>query len=193
MEWESVFRIIHLVTVVLMAAPFYALMVVGERALFSRNMIYQVDKYMEAVITKQAVRCYVFQVTVLGSGLTMALIIWPFSDIIGNWVLVVKASLLTLLIILLSIIHFGLQPRINRLLGQVSGDPIPPEIASQIRAVRVKRKRLAATCLFLVLAAVILALQVVSRFNLWVNVVFFVLAALFSWRVYKVPVRFGWV
>lgn len=192
MEWEGVFRIIHLVTVVLMAAPFYALMVVGERALFSKTMIYQVDKYMEAVIAKQAVRCYVFQATVLGSGLAMALIIWPFSDVIGNWVLVVKASLLTLLIILLSIIHFGIQPRINNLLGQVSGDPVPQEIASQIRSLRVRRKRLAATCIFLVLATVILALQVVSRFNLWINVVFFVLAALFSWRAYKVPVRFGW-
>lgn len=192
MEWQGVVRIIHVITVVLMAAPFYALMVVGERALFSRTMIYQVDKYMEAMIAKQAVRCYVFQVTVLASGLALALITWPFSVVIGNWVLLVKIALLAVLIILLSFIHFGIQPRINGLLGQVSADPIPTELAGQIRSLRIRRKRLAGTCLFLVLATVILALQVVARFNLWVNLVFFVLAALFSWRAYKVPNRFGW-
>jgi hypothetical protein len=111
----------------------------------------------------------------------------------AEWVLAAKTFLLLALMELLSYVHFGLQPRIERLLGQVQGDPVPEELASAIRPLRVRRKRLAGVCLFLVVTTVILGLQVFETFHPFLTAGLIVLAALFAWRVYKSPVRFGWI
>ena len=92
-----------------------------------------------------------------------------------------------------TIVHLGIQPEIENLLGQVQSDPVPEKIASGIRPLRILRKRLAAICLFLVVTTVILGLQVLDTFHPFLTVGLIVLAALFAWRVYKSPVRFGWI
>ncbi|MBI4465531.1 MAG: hypothetical protein HY647_12570 [Acidobacteria bacterium] len=56
-----------------------------------------------------------------------------------------------------------------------------------------RRKKLAAFCLFFVITLVLLGLQVYSRFDPLVTGLLLLLAALFSWRVYKTPVSYGWV
>jgi len=58
---------------------------------------------------------------------------------------------------------------------------------------RITRKRLAAFCLFIVITTVLLGLQVIAQFGLSLNALLIVLAALFSWRVYSTPIRFGWL
>ena len=110
-----------------------------------------------------------------------------------EWVLAAKTILLLGLMGLLSYVHFGIQPGIEKLLGQVESDPVPEEIASGIRPLRVRRKRLAGICLFLVVTTVILGLQVFDTFHPFLTGGLIVLAALFAWRVYKSPVRFGWI
>jgi len=55
------------------------------------------------------------------------------------------------------------------------------------------RKRLAAFCLFIVIIVVLFGLQVSGWFGLPTNAFLFTLAALFSYRVYRTPVKFGWL
>jgi len=188
MTFYGILKFIHILTVVFMAAPLYSLIIVNERALFSSQMIYAVDRYMETIIAKNALRCFVFQATALVSGLVL---MWRIG--LGwNTVLVTKLLLLIVLMLLLSVVHFRIQPRIERLLGQVTSDPVPQEIASQIKPLRVFRKRLAATCLFFVITTVLLGLQVFSQFPLLANLLILALAGLFSTRAFTKPLRLGW-
>lgn len=190
----NLLKLIHILGVVFMSAPLYSLVIVNERALFSPMMVYSVDRYMENLIKKQAARCYVFQLTVLISGFWLVYLgSGGFSPVLIDLVLATKTIILLVLIGLLSYIHISIQPRIEALLAKVSGDPIPVEIAAGIKPLRMKRKKLASFCLFLVLSAIILGLQVFTHFNLVINAVLFLLAAIFAWRAYKVPVPFGWV
>ncbi|MBI4642039.1 MAG: hypothetical protein HY731_15215 [Candidatus Tectomicrobia bacterium] len=117
----------------------------------------------------------------------------PLQALLTNWVLLVKLLLLFTLMGLLSWVHFGIQPKIDRLLSQVEGETIPQEIAGQITPLRGRRKRLAAICLFIVIVTILLGIQVFSRFAPLVTVGLILLAALFAWRVYRTPIPYGWV
>ena len=54
--FDAFLKFSHILTVVFMAAPLYSLVIVNERALYSQQMVYQVDRYMETLIGKNAVR-----------------------------------------------------------------------------------------------------------------------------------------
>lgn len=180
--------------VVFMSAPLYSLIISNERAMLSASMIYSVDRYMENLIKRSAMRCYVFQITVLLTGIALVLLSGHgLALIFTNWILGAKTIILLLLIALLSYVHLCIQPGIERELDKVKGDPIPDDSAKTIRALRVRRKRLAATCLFLVLGAIVLGLQIYSRYALWLTALLLALTAAFSWRVYKSPIKFGWI
>ncbi|MFQ6110481.1 MAG: hypothetical protein ACE5LX_00475, partial [Nitrospinota bacterium] len=190
----DIVKFIHILGMVFMAAPLYSLIVVNERARFSGSMIYKVDRYMENVIKGQSLRCYVFQLTVLATGVLLVYLIGlGLSSILFNWVLAAKTILLLLLMALLSVVHFSIQPNIENLLDQVEEDPIPQNIAARISTLRLKRKKLASFCLLILITIVILGLQVFSRFTPILTVSLVILAAIFSWRVYKSPIRFGWI
>jgi len=153
-----------------------------------------VDRYFENLIRGNAIRCYVFQLTALATGILLIPIggeAW--QALFTNWVLLVKFLLLLVLTALLSWVNFGIQPQIDGLLKQVQAETIPAEIASQIAPIRGLRKRLAATCLFLVIVTVLLGLQVSVRFDPAVTVGLILLAAVFAWRVYRTPIPYGWV
>lgn len=94
---------------------------------------------------------------------------------------------------LLSVVAFSLQPRIDGLLAQVTGDAIPQETAAQIGPIRLRRKRLAATCLFLIISTVLLGLQVSAPFGAALNALLLLLASVFAWRVYRTPIPYGWL
>ena len=95
---------------------------------------------------------------------------------------------------LLSYVHLGLQPRIDRLLADVQPDQAAPEgLAARLKPLRARRKRLATLCLFLVIVTIILGLQVYARFSASLNAALIVLAGLFAWRASRTLVRFGWV
>ena len=114
-------------------------------------------------------------------------------SLVTNWVLLAKLILLLVLTGLLSVVTFSLQPRIDGLLAQAQEEAIPHEIGAQIGPLRLKRKRLATLCLFLVITAVLLGLQVFSPFPLPLTGLLILLAALFAWRVYRTPIPYGWV
>ena len=187
--------VVHLLSTLLMAAPFYMLVIVNERARFGAPLGYFTDRYMENIIRNNAVRCFIFQGTMAASGLALI-----FASGLG-WgalltlpSLVIKWVALIILVSLLSYIHFSLQPRIEALMVQVKPDsPVPPDLAPKIGAMRRKRKKLSGICLFLVLTALIMGIQVTFRYNLYLAIALTIVAGVYAWRVYRKPVPLGWV
>ena len=175
-------KALHMVAVVFMAAPLYNLIVVNERVQFGKAPL-EVDQYFEAIIRGNSTRCYIFQLTVLATGVLLATLNGSAMSVITNGVLFIKLLLLLTLMGLLSVVHFSLQPQIDRLLAQATGNTIPQPLAAQIAPLRLRRKRLASVCLFLVMTTVVLGLQVYSRFATRTTVVLLALAAVFTWRV----------
>lgn len=189
----QILKTLHVVGVVFMSAPLYSLIISNERALLGASMVYSVDRYMENLIKRSAIRCYVFQITVFATGMGLLLSRDGLAPIFTNFVLGAKTVILLTLIGLLSFVHFRIQPGIERELGKVRGDPIPEDSAKIIRRLRMRRKRMAAICLFLVLWTIILGLEIYTRYEPWLNAFLLALVAAFSWRVYKSPIKFGWI
>lgn len=195
LEWKGFLLVVHLLSTLLMAAPFYMLIFVNERALFGAPLGYYTDRYMENMIRHNAVRCFVFQGTMAVSGLALVFVSgYGWGALLTLPALVAKWVALAVLVTLLSYIHFSLQPRIEALLNEVKPDsPVPEGLAPKIAALRRRRKKLSGVCLFLVLTALIAGIQVTFKYSVALAIVLIVLAALYAWRVYRKPVRLGWI
>src|SRR3970040_993230 len=186
-------KFIHVLSVVFMAIPLYNLIVVNERVRFGKAHL-QVDQYFENIIRGNSIRCYIFQLTALVTGVLLVVLGGSVLSLFTNWVLLAKLHLLLALMGLLSVVTFSIQPRIDRLLAQARGEEaIPQPVAAQIAPLRLQRKRLASVCLFLVISTVLLGLQVFTPFGAPLTILLMCLAALFAWRVYKTPIHYGWL
>jgi uncharacterized protein YacL len=186
-------KFLHILTVVFMAAPLYNLIVVNERLRFGKAP-YAVDRYFENLIKSSAARCFVFQTTAFVTGiLLIPLSGQPLSALFTNKILLAKLVLLLVLSLLLSYVHFHIQPRIEAVLAQVQGEEIPSALAEQLLPWRSRRKKLAGFCLFFVITLVLLGLQVFVRFHPLLTGLLILLAGAFSWRVYKSNIPYGWV
>jgi hypothetical protein len=99
----------HVMGFVFMSTPLFNLIVVNERALLGPSFDYYADRYMENIIRHGAVRCYVFQCTVLISGMLL-LILGPlgFEALWTSWVALVKTLILFTMMGLLSYVHYFL-------------------------------------------------------------------------------------
>lgn len=194
-EWRGFLLVVHILSTMMMAAPFYMLVVVNERARFGAPLGYFTDRYMENIIRNNAVRCFIFQGTMAASGLGLIFVSgFGWDSLLSYPPLVVKWAALLILVGLLSIVHFYLQPRIEALMNQVKPNSLVPEgIAPQIARLRIRRKRLSGICLFFVLTALVMGLRVTFSFNVYLAVALIIAAALFAWRVYRRPVRLGWI
>ncbi len=190
-EVQVVVLLLHLVAMLFMAAPLYALLAVGERGRFTVPPNYNTDRYLENILKSQPIRCYAYLVVILVTGI---LLTWAKGWIWTDWALIAKLVAFTALVWLLSYVHFTIQPHIESILeGWKPGEEISPEKKPTFLAWRGRRKRLAGICLFLVLTSLIMGLRVSFSYMPWqVVAVFMVAAALFAWRVYRTPVRLGW-
>ena len=191
----NVLKFLHVMGFVFMSTPLFNLIVVNERALLGPSFNYYADRYMENIIRRGATRCYVFQFTVLISGVLL-LIFSPLGveALWTSWVVLVKTLILFTLMGLLSYVHFRLQPKIESFMTQIGPkDTVPDGFAAQLKPHRVKRKRLATFCLFLVITAIILGLQVFDIFNPVLTIILIGMAALFTWNASKTLIRFGWI
>ncbi len=124
----------------------------------------------------------------------LLLILGPlgFEALWTSWVVLVKTLILFTMMGLLSYVHFNLQPRIDSLVSQIGPeDAIPDGFAAQLKPYRVKRKRLATFCLFLVITAIILGLQVYAAFNSILTIVLVGMGALFALKANRTPIRYG--
>jgi len=191
----NVLKFLHVMGFVFMSTPLFNLIVVNERALLGSSFNYYADRYMENIIRRGATRCYVFQFTVLISGVLL-LIFSPLGveALWTSWVVLVKTLILFIMMGLLSYVHFRLQPKIESFMTQIGPkDTVPDSFAAQLKPYRVKRKRLATFCLFLVITAIILGLQVFDIFNPVLTIILIGMAALFTWNASKTLIRFGWI
>ncbi len=186
-------KVVHIINAMLMVWPFYALVAVNQRARLGPPLGDRADTYMENIIKNRSIPCFVFQATALVTGAALILLRGlGLGAMITDPVLVVKFLLLLLIAALLSYVHFSLQPRIDALFAQ-SANPVPADIAPRINALRLRRKRIASICLFVVLTVVMLGAQVWERFALWLTVLLVIAIALFTWRAYKSVTPYGWV
>lgn len=191
----NVLIFLHVMGFVFMSTPLFNLIVVNERALLGSTFNYYADRYLENIIRHGAIRCYVFQWTVLVSGLLM-LIFGPrgIEALWTSWIVLSKTLILFTMMGLLSYVHFSLQPKIESFMSKVGAeDVVPDEFAAQMKPYRVLRKRLATFCMFLVIAAIILGLQVYDTFNPILTISLIGLGGFFSWRAKRTLLRFGWI
>ena len=153
------------------------------------------DNYMENIIRHGATRCYIFQLSVLISGILLLIFgNWGIEALWTNYILLAKTVLLIILMSLLSYVHLSLQPKIDSFFKDITPETkVPDSFLASIKPYRVLRKRLATFCLFLVLTTIILGMQVYGPFSLVLNTILIGLAGLFSWRVNKTLILFGWV
>jgi hypothetical protein len=189
----SILKVIHIITAILMAWPAYALVAVNQRARLGPPLGDRADTYMENIIKNRVVPCFVFQVTVGVTGLALVLLRGAgLGVLITLPVLGLKFLLLAVVMGLLGFVHFRLQPQIDALFAQASS-PVPADVAPRIGALRLRRKRLASICMFVVLMASMLGVQVWAPFPLWLSALLVGAIAVFTWRVYSSVTPYGWV
>ena len=185
----------HVMGFVFMSVPLFILIVVNERALLGIPFNYYADRYMENIIKNGAYRCYIFQSTVLVTGVLL-LVLGPLGieALWMNWIILIKTILLFSLMGMLSYVHFKLQPKIESYLSDLNAETeIPDNLVGQLKPYRIRRKRMATFCLFLVITAIILGLQVYDTFSPFLTISLIVLSGLFSLKVNKTLIRFGWM
>ncbi|MBI3092125.1 MAG: hypothetical protein HYY96_15805 [Candidatus Tectomicrobia bacterium] len=190
----QVVLIFHIVNVVLMAAPYYNLVVVSERSKFGPAHV-QVDRYFEQIVRGILFRCYFIQWSVLLLGLLLVGLHnnWSFQSLLTQWQLLIKEAAWVAIMVVHNLVYFGIQPRIEALLRGLQGESIPPEITSRVTTLRIRRKQGAAACFFFVLVAVIMGVQISRPLGPGTTVALTLLALLFAWRAYRSGVQYGWV
>lgn len=186
-------KVVHIINAILLAWPFYALVAVNQRARLGPPLGDRADTCMENTIKNRTVPCFVFQATALVTGVALLLLRGEgLEALITNPVLALKFLLLLFIAALLSYVHINLQPQIDALFAQ-AGSPVPSDVAPRINALRLRRKRIASICLFVILTVAMLGVQVWTTFTLWLTALLVIAIALFTWRAYKSVTPYGWV
>jgi hypothetical protein len=186
----AILRLLHVIVAVFMAAPLYLLIVSNERGRLGPPLDSRVERYMENIIKGQPRRCYVYLAALLLTGL--ALRDFNFGLILRNTVLLIKTGLLIVLLALITYVHTQIQPRLEQLLLKISeGGETKEDVAKEIGALRIKRKKIGSICLFIVVTSVTLGVSLVTMMSTQLILGIVVLAAIFSWRVYNSLIPFG--
>jgi len=189
----AVLKVTHITTAILMAWPFYALVVVNQRVRLGPPLGDRVDTYMENIIKNRTIPCFVFQLTALVTG------IWLVLDMGAGWSLLIENPRLAFKLVglvgiggLLGYVHANLQPRIDGLFAQGGEGPISAELGADISTLRTQRKRMASVCLFVVLTEAMLGVQVWMPFSWWLNLVLVAAIAALTMRAYRTETPYGW-
>ena len=189
----SFLRVVHIITAILMSWPFYALVAVNQRVKLGPPLGDRVDTYVENIIKNRTIPCFVFQGTVLISGLMLMYLRGQnLSLLVTNLAIGLKFILLFLMAGLLTYVHISLQPRIDTLFAE-AGTPIETDRASLIGALRGRRKRMASICMFAAFTSAMLGMQVWMPFPLWLTALLVIAIGLFTWRAYSSETPYGWV
>ena len=192
-ELISVLRVVHIISAILMAWPFYALVAVNQRVKLGPPFGDRADTYLENIVKNRTTPCFVFQGTVGISGLALIFLRGQtLGWLVANPALGLKFILLLMMAVLLSYVTTSLQPRIDALFAE-AGNPIEADRASQIGAFRTRRKQLASVCTFLAFTSAMLGMQVWVAFPLWLSAILTIAIGLFTWRAYKSEIPYGWV
>ncbi|NIV10022.1 MAG: hypothetical protein GWN62_01570 [Aliifodinibius sp.] len=189
----DILKVIHILSAVLMAWPYYALVAVNQRARLGPPLGDRTDIYIENIIKNRTIPCYIFQASVFISGLALVFLGGGRIDtLITNPLLGIKFVLLLAIAGILTSVHTGLQPRLDSLFDKAGKPPFPEEIAKEIGQLRSTRKRRASICLFCVLVMAMLGVQVWSPFPVWLNGVLVLAIAAFTMRASNSETPYGW-
>lgn len=190
----STLKVVHVLTAVLMAWPFYALVAVNQRARLGPPLGDRTDVFLENVIKNRTIPCFVFQGTALITGLALVRLRGlGFDALLTNPALGLKFLLLLFIAGVLTYVHTRVQPRIDALFATSRDGPITADVGRQIGALRLRRKRLASVCMFVVLTLVMLGAQVWAPFPVWLTLAFLLAIGLFTRRTYTSITPYGWV
>lgn len=185
--------LIHVASALFMAAPLYMLIIVNERARLGAPLGLPHDAYLENIIRQQPIRCYAYLAVLAATGVALAVSPAGVDGLLVPSVLV-KLAVTAVIFGILSYVHFGLQPRIDAQLATlVPGAPPSDEAKRVLPALRARRKRLAATCFFLVLVAAVFGVRLLVALSPLATAVVLVVALALAWRAYRTGVRFGYV
>ncbi len=186
-------KTVHIINAILMAWPFYALVAVNQRGRLGPPLGDRTDTYIENIIKNRTIPCFVFQATALVSGLALVLLGGlGLGALTTDPVLVFKFFPLLFIAGLLTYVHISVQPRIDNLFAQVTSGTVPEEIAQSIGSLRLRRKRIASICMFVVLTVSMLGVQVWTDIPVWLTVLLIVAIAIFTLRAYKSVTPYGW-
>lgn len=189
----SILRVLHILTAILMAWPFYALVAANQRIRLGPPLGDRTDIYMENIIKNRTIPCFVFQATALISGLALVFLRGMGLDALLTYpMLGLKFLLLFVISVLLSYVHRNLQPEIDQLFAQLESEP-NPDIAPKIGALRLRRKQMASICMFVVLTISMLGVQTWAPFPAWLTIAMVVAIGLFTMRAYTSETPYGWV
>ena len=190
----SALKVLHILTAILMAWPFYALVIVNQRARLGPPLGDRADALLENTIKNRTVPCFVFQSTALISGLLLLAVRGlSLSYLFANPVLTAKFLLLLLIASLLSYVKLVIHPQIDALFAALASSNAHQEVGVRIARLRLRRKRLASLCLFSVLTMAMLGLQVWAPFPAYLSILFLSAIAAFVWRAYSTVIPYGWV
>ena len=189
----SLLRVIHITSVILMAWPFYVLVAVNQRARLGAPLGDRTDTYLENIVKNRTIPCYVFQSSALLSGVLLVVLRGlGLSYVLVNSILAAKLGLLIVLGALLTYVHTTLQPKIDAGFEELASGAASQHLTSRIVSLRLRRKRMASICLFCVLTAAMLGLQVWAPFPIWLIAVLILAIAAFVWRAYTSVTPYGW-
>jgi hypothetical protein len=189
----NIVQVIHILNALLMAWPIYALVTVNQRGRLGPPLGDRTDVFMENIIKNRTIPCFVFQATALISGISLILLRgMDLNVLLSNPIMAAKFFPLLIIIILLAYIHSSIQPRIDSLFKTSEGGSIAKEVAAEINSLRLKRKRIASVCMFVVLSVSMLGIQVWAPFPAWLTVLFVVAIIAFTWRSFKSTTPYGW-
>ncbi|MBI2325088.1 MAG: hypothetical protein HYU87_09040 [Chloroflexi bacterium] len=184
--------LLHVASALFMAAPLYMLVIVNERARLGAPLGLPHDAFFENIVRRQPIRCYAYLAVLTVSGVALA--VWP-AGVVGLFVpsVLVKLGATAALFGILSYVHFSLQPRIDAQLATFApGTPATEEAKRILPALRTRRKRMAATCLFLVLVAAIFGVRLSVAVSPLATAIVVLLALALAWRAYRTGVRYGY-
>jgi len=143
-------KAVHIISFVFMSIPLFNLIVVAERGKFGPDINYPVDIYMENILSGGSTRCFVYQATVGISGILLLVFgSLGIEALWTEWIILLKPVLLFILIVLLSRVHFKIQPAIDTIFENLKPeDQISEGELTNLRSLRGFRKKLASFCLF---------------------------------------------
>lgn len=190
---KAMILVAHVLAAVFLAGPFYVLMVVNERAQLTGKLAYWADVFVENYIRRHLTRCCVYNWTAMISGII--LVVWGkgWEALLSSWVIPVKIVLLGTNMLIRGYTRHFLQPKIDAIIAEAQGDPVPAEIGQRIRPLRVLRKKLSTICFFNVVVLVILGVHLATGFPLILLPLLILLAVLLTWRVNRTTMPWGWL
>jgi len=136
------------------AAPFYNRNLVTSRAQYGPKLHYELDKVVEDTLQGNAPYCMVFIAILFVTGIGISLNHYAFVGVfkqlhfVATTALVLKLVCVFAMMVIMYIIFFKINPRLNQIFVQFKSEEIPqPDTESKFFTLRARRKSLCDTCL----------------------------------------------